>query len=409
MIMTNVKMALSSLRTNKVRSALTMLGVVIGVSSVVLVVSIGEGVKNQVLGQINQLGSDVVSVRSGKAFEKDKNGRIKSFNFNAASGVSTLTEADLTAIKTIPGVVAISPNVALAGVASTYEFPDYSGANIMATTADIQQIIGKKLEFGEFFNDQELDKKVVVIGSNVAADLFNEREPIGRIVTIRGQEFIVRGILAPVPESPINMGLNFNDVIYMPLGAGKVISGNNMQISEINIKVDNVKNVDKISETIRNTLLKNHSNQQDFTIVQQDEYLSAANQVFSILTAFISAVAAISLLVGGIGIMNIMLVGVSERTREIGVRKAVGATNQQILSQFLVEATVISVFGGIFGVLFALLAAYIIRVTTTVHPSVSIETIIIATGVSTVVGIIFGMAPAIQAARKDPIEALRHE
>ena len=246
-----------------------------------------------------------------------------------------------------------------------------------------------------------------MIGSNVAADLYDIRDPIGRVITIKGQEFIIRGVLTAAPENPLNIGPSFNNIIYVPLESGKRLANGGIQVSEINIKVAEGQKLDEISNAISNTILKNHNGQQDFTVVKQTEYLLLANQIFNLLTTFVAAVAGISLLVGGIGIMNIMLVSVSERTREIGVRKAIGATNQQILSQFLVEATVISVMGGIIGVLLSLFASFIIRVNTTIHPSISIETILIATGISTIVGIVFGMAPAIQAALKDPIEALR--
>jgi len=386
-----------------------MLGVIIGVTSVVMIISLGEGVKNQVIGQIDQIDKDVIAIRPGKAFNANPTAGITNVNISTPVGTSTLTEKDIAEIKKVAGVADVSYSAMITGVVSTYEAPNYANAVIMATTPNNLDVLGQKLEFGEFFTEREITRQTAIIGSNIAMDVFKVRDPIGRVMTIRGQEFTVRGVLATNNENPLNIGTNFNNAIYIPTKTGEQLSGGTLPISELDIKIAKKYSVEKVSNNIKKVLLANHSGQEDFSIIKQSEYLKAANQVFNILTNFVAAIAAISLLVGGIGIMNIMLASVSERTREIGVRKAVGATNNQILSQFLVEATVISIFGGILGVLLSLLANFIIRLTTSIHPSLSLSTILIATGVATLVGIIFGMAPAIQAARKDPIEALRYE
>lgn len=409
MIYNNIRMAMTSIREARIRSLLTMLGVIIGVASVVMTVSIGEGVKNQVVGQIHQLGNNVIAVRPGRAFNLNGSGKITKINIDSLVGTSTITDTDLASVKALPGVVGASYSAMINGAVSTANIPSYANATILATTPDNSQVLGQNIEFGEFLGPDSTNANTAVIGSNIAADLFGRRDPIGSEFNFKGQLFIVRGVLAATPENPLNVGTDFNNVIYIPLNVGKTLSGGSLQISELDAKVADTGSITQISDAINKALLANHEGQQDFTIIKQTEYLNATNQVFDILTSFVAAIAGISLLVGGIGIMNIMLVSVSERTREIGVRKALGATNQQILSQFLIEATVISVFGGVLGVLFSLLASFIIRLTTSIHPSLSLMTIILATGVSTLVGVVFGMAPAIQAASKDPIEALRHE
>jgi ABC-type antimicrobial peptide transport system permease subunit len=402
--MTDIKMATASIKSTKIRSLLTMLGVIIGVTSVVMIISLGQGVKNQVVTQINQFGSDVITIRPGVQGSK-----ISGVSLSTTVSASTLTNADIASIKSLNGIADVSQSSVITGNAGTTDRGGYRDAVIIASSPNTQKVLGIKIEFGEFFDQIDSEVNTAVIGSNVADALFKQRDPIGRILDVRGQEFSVRGVLAIMPENPLNIGTNYNNAIYIPTGMGKQISGDNMQISEINARVTSGYSSSQASAAIKQALIKSHGGQEDFTILRQDEYLNSANQLFDILTTFVAAIAGISLLVGGIGIMNIMLVSVSERTHEIGVRKALGATNRQILSQFLVESTAISLFGGILGILASLLASFLIRITTSIRPSLSLATILVAIGMATIVGVIFGMTPAIKAAHKDPIDALRHE
>lgn len=408
MIFTNIRMALTSIRAARIRSLLTMLGVVIGVSSVVVTVALGEGVKNQVIAQINQLGNDVIVIQPGTSVAS-QNGHIKGLSFSTNSTLSTLTLADAASIKVIPGVIDVSTSTFISGLATSIDNPTYDRARIIAASPSIETVLGQKVAFGEYYKEADTTTATAVIGSDVAADLFGQRDPIGRTFTIRGQEFSVRGVLEEVAVTPLGFGPTNNNSIYIPDGAAKKITGGVLPVSELHVKVAPGQDLAKISAAIHAAVLKSHGNQEDFSVINQTEYLKVVDQVFGILTAFVATIAGISLFVGGIGIMNIMLVSVSERTREIGVRKAVGATNRQILSQFLVESTVISLLGGLFGVLLSIAVVFLIRVSTPLHPSLSLVTLVVATGVATIVGILFGIAPAVQAARKDPIMALRHE
>lgn len=402
-------MALASIKSSKIRSALTMLGIVIGVMSVVVTVSLGEGVKNQVIKQVNQVGDDIIVVRPGKTIERDTNGKITKFNLVAGFGASTITEQDVANIRKINGVDAVAPASLITAAISTPETQDYAGAIVIATTSDMSKILNQKLDYGDFFTDDSSRKLEAVIGSNVAASVFKQRDPIGRVMTIRGQNIIVRGIFAPFPNNPLNIGQNYNDAVFIPFETGKRIAEGTSEIRELSIKATDPAKASELTAKINQTLLAAHNGQEDYTILKQSEFVNATDQVFSVLTTFVAAIAGISLLVGGIGIMNIMLVSVSERTKEIGVRKAIGATNKQILGQFLIEAIVLSAMGGVIGVLLSAIAAYAIKMTTDLTPSLSLKTILLATGIAAVVGVVFGMAPAIKAARKDPIQALRHE
>jgi putative ABC transport system permease protein len=210
-------------------------------------------------------------------------------------------------------------------------------------------------------------------------------------------------------SSGLELAPSLNNAVFIPIDVAKQMSDGVLEIRDIQVKVADENLLNQTSDKVKTVLLINHADQEDFTIFKQEEFLSITNQVFNKLTLLVSAIAGISLFVGGIGVMNIMLVSVTERTREIGVRKALGATNRQILGQFLVEAIVLSILGGFIGVGLAVVAGVLISAFTTLTPVFTPGIILIALGVSTAVGVIFGIMPAMKAARKDPIEALRHD
>lgn len=209
--------------------------------------------------------------------------------------------------------------------------------------------------------------------------------------------------------SSLELTPSLNDAVFIPIDVAKQIGGGILEIRDIQVKISNENLLDQTNNQVKAVLLKNHSEQEDFTIFKQEEFLSIATQVFGKLTTLVAAIAGISLFVGGIGIMNIMLVSVTERTREIGIRKALGATNRQILGQFLIEAIVLSILGGLIGIALAIIIGIAIAAWTSLTPAFTIQIILMSLGVSTAVGVIFGITPAMKAARKDPIEALRHD
>lgn len=404
----NVKMALAALRSSKWRSLLTMLGVIIGIVSVVTTVSLGEGVKQQVLNQINQFGNDLITIRPGKTIDRDLRGAISGVNILSGVGSSTLTEEDVAAVQKVSGVRIAVPVSSISGVPRV-DNREFTSGFILGTTEAMPEILNQKVEFGTFFNNEETNRRVAVIGRRVAEQLFQENVPVGKSFTIRGQEFIVRGIFEEFEGNPFTPNTDFDVAIFIPYQTGKDLTGGNVQIAQILAKPVDPNQAKEVVETVKLRLLDAHAGEEDFTVLKQDENLAVTNNVVNLFTGFIAGIAAISLMVGGIGIMNIMLVSVTERTREIGIRKAVGAANRQILGQFLVEAMVLSSVGGIIGVLLSVLANVLFRIFTDLKPIVSLRVVLLATVVSLIVGVLFGIMPALKAARKDPIEALRYE
>ncbi len=409
MIKAHAKMAATSIKGARLRSFLTIIGIVIGVASVVTIVSLGEGVKKDVIGEISTLGGNLLTVRSGQAIERDNKGNVTGINIAAALGASTLTEKDVTDLGTVANVESVTPIALLSGTPTTLSDDTYLRAYIVGTTFELPNILGKKVMHGSFFNEGEMSRQVAVIGADVAKNLFHEDSPIGQTVRFRGSNFIIRGVMDKFKASSLELTPSLNDAVFIPIDVAKQIGGGILEIRDIQVKISNENLLDQTNNQVKAVLLKNHSEQEDFTIFKQEEFLSIATQVFGKLTTLVAAIAGISLFVGGIGIMNIMLVSVTERTREIGIRKALGATNRQILGQFLIEAIVLSILGGLIGIALAIIIGIAIAAWTSLTPAFTIQIILMSLGVSTAVGVIFGITPAMKAARKDPIEALRHD
>lgn len=406
LVKNNVRLALQSLRNSRARSFLTMFGIIIGVASVITMVSLGEGVKQQVNKQVKHLGADIITIRPGK-LETEGSGLsgVKLFsNYNT----STLSDEDLQAVSKTQGVAQVTPLMLLSG-APTVDGRKFDNSITIATNETLPTILKQRIEFGDFYTIDDEGRNVAVIGQRVARELFRENVPIGKSFTFRGQEFIVRGIFDNFDSNPLTPGLDFNSAIFIPDVTAKTLTKNNTQTFQIFAKPSDPANSRSVLEAIRQNLLKLHGGQQDFTILTQEQSLATTSSLLSVLTTLVAGIAAISLFVGGIGVMNIMLVSVSERTHEIGIRKAIGGTNKQVLGQFLIEAAVLSLVGGLVGTLVAGGLNIALRVFTNLQPVITLPVILIANGVSLTVGIIFGVVPAIKAARKDAIDALRYE
>jgi putative ABC transport system permease protein len=408
MIGEHIKMALATIRGAKLRSLLTMLGIIIGVSSVVIVVAIGQGVKNQVGEEVNQFGAGLIQVSPGKSVNRDSEGNIEGFNFAAAFGASTLSQKDLDTILKIEGVETAAPMMVVSGSVSQGNQSRLPSAFIIATSGDFPTALNQEVSTGEFFATRD-DARVAVIGSEIAETIFGGNSAIGGVIQIRGEPFVVKGVMKSRPSLFGASTLNLNQAVYIPLDAGKRFNQNTVIIQEIDVKIKEGANVNDVVGRINTALLTNHGGEEDFTVLKQEELVELTGSILGLITTAVAAIAAISLVVGGIGVMNIMLVSVTERTREIGLRMAVGARARDILMQFLVEAVTLSLIGGMIGIVLGIGGSNAISYFADWHTVLAPGAVVLAFGFAAAIGIFFGFYPARKASRLDPIEALRYE
>ncbi|MCE7936401.1 hypothetical protein DYH10_01225 [Candidatus Saccharibacteria bacterium CPR2] len=407
MIWTNIKLALNSLRQSKLRSFLTMIAVIIGVAAFMIVTTTVEGLKSAASNEINELGGNLITVNSGKILYKDESGR-QQFNFAASMGASTLTEKDLNDLRSLDGVKAAAPQVMISGEVEVKD-KAFPSAFILATNEDYPSAFSQKVEKGEFFSDNLTNKNVVVVGSGVVAKGFSGASPLGSKILIRNQEFTVLGVMEEY-KSSFNIGADLNNAIIIPVESAKELTGGTpVSIQEIDIQLDEGADANVQAEKINNKLLENHGGEDDFTVLKQDELIDLTGSLLDQIKKVSQAVSYIMLFVGSVVILLIMLITVKERTREIGIRKSIGATNSNILTQFLTEAVVLSWVGSLMGIALGFALGFAVKAAIDITPTYSINSIITVVIISTTIGAVGGFFPALQAARKDPVEALRYE
>jgi len=404
----HLKAGLDSVRGAKFRNFWTMLGIIIGVTSVITVVAIGEGIKQQISSQIHQFGKDLITVQP---VQLHAGSGLDSNNVSLLAGLNvtgSFRAQDVTTVTTARGVAEAAPLSVVDGPIRGNSGL-YTGGLVMGTTSALSSLLNQSLAYGSFLTDNDVGMHVAVLGEHAADQLFNEDVPLGRSFTFRGQQFIVEGIFNEFNAAPLSQEADFNNAIFIPYDVGESMTNNSAPTYEILAKPSNPKRLGSTVANVRRALNAAHGGESDFSVQEQSQNLAGSNDVLELLTRLIAGVAAISLLVGGIGIMNVMLVSVAERMHEIGIRKAVGATNRQILSQFMIEASVLSLSGGVIGVALSFFIDVCLRVFTNLQPAIGWQIVVLATGVSLLLGIVFGCVPALKAARKPPIDALRSE
>jgi putative ABC transport system permease protein len=402
-----VKEALESLNANKMRAGLTILGIVIGVAAVIAMLAIGTGAQNTILGSINSVGTNLLFVFQGNTQQDVRNAR-------------QITVSDVNAMEDIyqaPHVQMVSP-VVYGYVNATYG-GESSRPELFGVASNFEATANYGMTEGSFITDENVNGRasVALLGPDVADKLFGRRtNVVGETIRLEGQPFRVIGLLESKGGGSVG---SQDNVIFVPITTARVrlLERDRDTVDIVYIQAVDAKSVSIASDEVSQILRSRHHTEigmDDFTIYSQEDILSVAGTITSVLTVFLGGIAAISLLVGGIGIMNIMLVSVTERTKEIGLRKALGAKKTDILLQFLTESSLLSLFGGIIGIIFGWLISVAVGKIATAsgtpfNPAVGLNAILLATLFSTAVGLFFGIYPANRAANLEPVEALRYE
>ena len=395
------RVAFEAIMSNKVRSGLTMLGVIIGVMAVILLVSIGQGAQVYITKELTGMGTNLLIITPGKTSTRG------GFHPPSAGTVRKLTYDDSQALKRRAWL--LTDAVPLVFGTGKIKYQNMGrDMMIIGTTPEFQRVRNLFVDTGSYISQGDVDSKskVIVLGTKVKEELFGAENPLGKVVTLSDARYRVVGVMR---KKGTSLGMDIDDIVYIPVTSGQELFDTD-SLFEIIASTPRADDVDRAIAQIKDLLIKRHAHKEDFTIQTQGAMLETMNTILGVLTAVLGGIAGISLLVGGIGIMNIMLVSVRERTREIGIRKALGARNRDIMAQFMIEAITLSGAGGVIGIIVGVGLALLIPVFVDVLPtSVSTWAILMAFFFSAAVGIFFGVYPARKAALQDPIQALRYE
>ncbi len=401
MIRKSFQAALESIWMTPRRTLLSGLGMAVGVAAIVILVSLGRGVQRDVVSQVESLGVNLVIVLPGRLSAENP------FNPMSFIGLSTLREGDIAAVAQVAGVRRVAPIMFVAGAAQRGDrWAD--AALILGTTPEWFQMRPHTLKYGRFFTDAEADQFVCILGPKPAEQLFGDENPVGKQVRLNSQPFRVIGVTAEDTNRSLLGSGGFEFAIYAPIRALQKAMGS-QQIHRVIAQTAPDIEPTRLQSAIHAAVLRSHNGSEDFTVLTQEELLGRLFTLLQIVSVALTGITSIALVVGGIGVMNVMLMSVTERVREIGIRKTVGAKRRDIFWQFLIEAFLIALLGGLMGVLIGWGVCAAIDRFTVLTPEVAPTTIALALSVCGAVGLIFGVLPAYRAARRDPVEALRYE
>lgn len=404
LLRTHLSIALDSLHRNRARTFLSALGIAIGVASIVLIMSLTGGIGSLISASSDKSNANLILVRPSTGKELAEN-LIDELTANNQYAKSSLTLDDTTSIAKLGNIEAVAP-IASNISAVTIGDKSYQSINVVATNADLAKTAKLALKNGQFFEESGTHNNAAVIGHDLATKLFGTTDILARTFQYGNQKFIIIGVLEKT-DSPINYnGVDFDNSILIDINFANSFESS-IQIQQINVRTTTTDSTESVAEEIKTKLTNSKKGDTTFQVLTGSSNFQPAGSLLSIISSMLTLVASISLIVGGVGIMNIMLVSVSERTREIGIRKAVGASSGNILLQFLFESIILSFIGGIMGIALGYATAFAISLITPFAPHISWSILGITCLTSLIVGVIFGVYPAAKAATKDPITSLK--
>ena len=405
LLKTHFKLAKASIKENRTRSFLTCLGIAIGVASIILILSLTGSISNLVKSEINEIGNDLIVVRPTSTKDSITSVVEELTSANTFQN-SSLAASDVDVIKKNGNVVAASP-IAISNNTIITEKNTLNSVTVLGTNLDFIKIEPLSIRYGAFLTEAN-EEKSIVLGHTLSLALFNTiNSTIGKTVTIMGEKYMIVGVLDKVDKAVSFNNVDYDNAAIIDIKNLEKATGT-AQVQQINVKVSNTDSLSSVKEYITTSLTEQKHGDTNFSVSYGDEITHPAGSLFNIVSSMLALVAGISLIVGGIGIMNIMLVSVAERTHEIGVRKAVGASGRNILIQFLFESLILSVLGGIFGMVLGYFFAFLLSTITPFVPYISWKIVGITFATAIIIGILFGIYPAIKAANKDSIESLKH-
>lgn len=410
---THYRLAYDSIAKNRTRSFLTCLGISIGVAAIILILSLMGSVNRLISDQVKNIGADLIVVRPTSKSDEVSN-IITELTSSNQYLKSNLSLKDAEKIKNLDSIATVAPVARLTGTLSTERVNDNNetythtldSASVVATSEGLAEIHNLKLHSGTFFTDQNTANFIpAVVGKNLALSLFGSSNPVSKVFTFLNTKFIVVGVLAET-DDPINFSnVDFDNSILLPISRVASLDSA-LQVQQINVRSKTSGNLADVSAEITNIIKESGDN--NFEVLYGEKITHPAGGLFQIVSGMLTLTACVSLVVGGIGVMNIMLVSVAERTREIGIRKAVGATSGHILVQFLFESLILSSLGGLFGLILGYVLAFLVSIATPFAPYIDFNILGITLTTSVLIGLIFGLYPAAKAAHKSPIDSLRY-